>query len=234
VRRAPCAAYDGREKPRWLPNRWWIGAQASADHSPFQQKTIRRLALSEQTLVGKKVAILIASGFEEREMTEPQRAVLKAGAKPFLISPDQGLVNGWHGAGWGHYFPIDKQIGEVLAVDYDLLVLPGGDRSVDKLAANPHTRRIVSSFMDADKGVAAFGRGVELLAVAARLKGRAVAVAPASVERIVQAGGAVSEDAMVIDRHLLTAQGHDAMEANLEAMVEMFATAIEQRRQAAA
>ena len=123
----------------------------------------------DQPLAGKTIAILVANGFEETEMTEPQRALLKTGATLKVLSPEQGLVNGWHGKAWGHYFPVDQQIAEVLAADFDMLILPGGERSVAKLAANPHIRRIVSSFMDGGKPVAAIDDGVSLLAVAQKV-----------------------------------------------------------------
>jgi protease I len=77
----------------------------------------------DQPLAGKTIAILVANGFEEIEMTEPQRALLKAGATVRLISPEQGLVNGWHGAAWGHYFPVDRGIAEVLGADFDREVM---------------------------------------------------------------------------------------------------------------
>src|SRR6202790_2617313 len=96
-------------------------------------------------LAGKNIAVLVASGFEEIQMTEPQKALLALGATVRLVGPES-LANGWHGAAWGHYFPVDAQISSMLSADYDMLLVPGGTRSLVKLAQNPHTRRIVSAF----------------------------------------------------------------------------------------
>lgn len=189
--------------------------------------------MTEQLLAGKNVAILVANGFEELEMTEPQRALLKAGAKPKIISPEQGLVNGWHGSAWGHYFPTDRHVGDVLAADFDLLVLPGGDRSVAKLATNPHTRRIIGSFVDAGKGIAAFGKGVELLALVERIKGRTVTGADSAKPALEAAGVKWSEEAITLDRFLLTAQSNEDMAEIIGAMLRNFVAAVEQRKQAA-
>ncbi|WP_114395769.1 DJ-1/PfpI family protein [Oleisolibacter albus] len=189
--------------------------------------------MTDQPLAGKTVAILVANGFEELEMTEPQRALLKLGAQPKIISPEQGLVNGWHGAAWGHYFPTDKHVGDVLAADFDLLLLPGGDRSVAKLANNPHTRRILGSFMDAGKGVAAIGKGVELLAVADRAKGRTVTGPETVKEALTAAGAKWSDETMVVDRVLLTAQSQETLADFIETMTKVFVQAVEQRKQAA-
>lgn len=190
--------------------------------------------MSEQPLVGKSIAILVANGFDEIEMTESQRALLRLGAAPKVISPEQNLVNGWHGTSWGHYFPTDKQIGEVLAADFDLLLLPGGERSVTKLAQNPHTRRLITSFMDAGKGVAAIDHGVQLLAVAQRLKGRTVTAVPSVRDAVEAAGATWSDDSIVVDRFLVTAHGQENVETFIETMIRVFGEAVEFRRQWAA
>lgn len=189
--------------------------------------------MNDKPLIGKTIAILVANGFEELEMTEPQRALLKLGANLKVISPEQGLVNGWHGVAWGHYFPTDKHVGDVLAADFDLLVLPGGERSVTKLAANPHTRRIVGSFMDAGKGVAAIGGGVQLLAAAERAKGRTVS-APESLHAVLTAAGAkLAEETVTVDRFLVTAASQEDLPAFIEATIRIFIESVVQRKQAA-
>jgi protease I len=42
------------------------------------------------TLDGKKIAILVANGFEEEELTSPRRALEHAGARTQVVSPEQG------------------------------------------------------------------------------------------------------------------------------------------------
>jgi len=41
---------------------------------------------------GKRVAILVADGFEQVEMTEPRKALEEAGAKTEIVSPARGQV----------------------------------------------------------------------------------------------------------------------------------------------
>lgn len=188
--------------------------------------------MDHQPLAGKTIAILVANGFEETEMTEPQRALLKAGATLRLISPEQGLVNGWHGKAWGHYFPVDKQVGEVLAADYDMLLLPGGERSVAKLAQSPHTKRIVGSFVDGGKPIAAIDDGVELLALVDRIKGRTLTGAEGSRNALEAAGATWSEEQVVVDKALVTANGPDALPAFVEQAVKVFAEAAQVKKAA--
>ena len=125
----------------------------------------------ENGLAGLRIAIMVANGFEERHFTEAQRALADSGATVTVISPENGLANSWHGKNWGHYFPTDKQLNEVLAADFNALILPGGSRSILKLAGNAHARRIVTSFVDGAKPVVALGEAVNLLAVFDRVVG---------------------------------------------------------------
>ncbi|MEM6904114.1 MAG: peptidase C56, partial [Pseudomonadota bacterium] len=64
--------------------------------------------MTNSTLNGNRIAMLVANGFEEVHFTETQRRFAGTGAEVTVISPENGLVNGWHEGSWGHYFPIDK------------------------------------------------------------------------------------------------------------------------------
>jgi len=179
----------------------------------------------DQPLAGKTIAILVANGFEETEMTEAQRALLKTGATLRTISPEQGLVNGWHGRAWGHYFPVDKQVGEVLGSDYDMLVLPGGERSVAKLQQSAHTKRIVGHFLDAGKPIAAIDQGVHLLAIPGKLKGRTVVGIETFKDELTAAGATLSDETLVVDGFTVTARGPDDVPAFVEQLLKVFAEA---------
>lgn len=114
-------------------------------------------------LPGTKIAILVANGFDQQDFTEVQKMLNGAGAKIKIISPDQGLVNGWEGQGWGHHFPVDQTLSTALGADFDMLVIPGGTRSMEKLKTTAHTKRFFNSFMNAGKPVAVFGDVADLL-----------------------------------------------------------------------
>jgi putative intracellular protease/amidase len=175
----------------------------------------------EQPLAGKKIAILIGNGFEELHMTDSHRALVAAGATVRLVGLKKGVINGWHGNTWGHYFQTDTEIGSMLAADFDMLVLPGGKRSIDKLRETAHTRRVISGFMDGRKPVAALSHGIELLAFADRVRGRTLTGAPESKDAVIAAGAKWRDDALVTDGNLLTTPGGD-MPNFVEAMLDLF------------
>jgi len=161
------------------------------------------------SLAGKSVAILAANGFDENQMTEIQRALTVAKAKFKTVSPEQGVVNGWQNNHWGHYFPVDAQIGEALGSDFDFLVIPGGERAMAKLKANLHTRRIINHFFEAGKPIAAIGAGSVLLALSAKVAGCSVAAPAETHDELTAAGALISESSLEICNAVLTSNGED-------------------------
>jgi len=114
-------------------------------------------------LNGTKIAVLIANGFNEQEFTLCQRPLAEQGASLRIISTNQGLVNGWDGKGWGHNFAVDASLNTALGVDYDSLLIPGGQRSLEKLKLTAHSKRFIGSFVGAMKPVVVMGDALELL-----------------------------------------------------------------------
>ena len=104
---------------------------------------------------GAKVAVLVANGFNENHFISLQKIMIETGCQVKIISMNQGLVNGWNEEdnSWGHNYAVDTQLNGALGVDYDGLIIPGGQRSLDKLKMTAHTRRFVTSFMNMKKPV---------------------------------------------------------------------------------
>lgn len=184
-------------------------------------------------LSGQKIAILVANGFDEVDMTHTQRALSALGATLNIISTENGLVNSWTGTAWGHHFPTDSHVSIMLAADYAALFVPGGSRSVTKLKDNAHCRRIMRGFFDAGKPMMLLGCAVELLAVSERAKGCNV-TGDASSETIMTEAGAVwSNETPCVHSFLATATGNDAENPVYDLMEEFFAQEAEIHQQAA-
>lgn len=162
-------------------------------------------------LSGRKVLVLVSNGVDEAVMSAVQRDMLKTGAVIKTVGTESGLVNSWNGQsnGWGLYFPVDQQIGQTLGSDFDALVVPAGARSVQKLGANPHAERIISSFITAGKPMVFMGDAVELLAKIDLAKGLNVTGPERSHQILVAAGAVWSGTAEQIDGMLMTGEGED-------------------------
>ena len=129
---------------------------------------------------GMKVAVLVASGFNENHFLKAQKVMQDMSMNVKIISMNQGLVNGWNEenemAGWGHNYPVDEQLNSALGVDYDALIIPGGQRSMDKLKMTAHTRRFIGSFMTADKPVAVMGDAMDIMDHVQAVEGRTMSM----------------------------------------------------------
>lgn len=169
----------------------------------------------ELILAGMAIAVLVASGFEETHMTDPQRGLLKLGAKVKIISPEPGLVHSWHHDGWGHFFPVDHPLEQALGSDFDVLILPGGERSIARLRDNPHTRRVIGHFIDADKPLAAIAEAVGLLMIEQKIRGRRLAIDLRSSSELPSASEEAStqssDQEVVLDKVLLSASSSDQL-----------------------
>ncbi len=177
------------------------------------------------TLADKSIAILAANGFDENHITAIQRAFTKSKVSHKIIAPEQGLVNGWQDNAWGHYFTVDQMINTAMGSDFDALVIVGGERGVAKLSANPHARRIINHFFEAQKPVSAIGAGVSLLTLSPKCAGIEVAASVADVQEAVKAANmAVVEGDQTTDGVVLTSTGAD-IEAWVEATLTLFSEA---------
>ena len=67
---------------------------------------------SENSLKGKKIAILATNGFEQDELFEPKKALENAGAKVDVVSPESGEIKAWKDKDWGKKIKVDVELGQ--------------------------------------------------------------------------------------------------------------------------
>jgi protease I len=175
--------------------------------------------MQDKPLIGKTIAIMVANGFDENEFAQVQRKLVEAGATSKVISRAAGLVNGWYDGTWGHFFPVDTDLADVLAIDYHGLVVPGGARGVEKLADEAHAMRILKAFMRADMPVALIGDGVGLLTKVEMAKGRTLTSSEEVSEVLKEAGASWEAGPVIEEGGLVTATGAPAVD---EAMALLF------------
>ncbi|MEH6477665.1 MAG: DJ-1/PfpI family protein [Sneathiella sp.] len=161
----------------------------------------------ENTLVGKKVAILVANGFEESHMTDLHKSLVETGAEVKIVSPEKGVVNSWHNGNWGHFFPANAHLPTTMSHQFDAVIVPGGSRHVARLRSNPQTARFMRGFMEDNKPVGLFEEAVKILAFDEVLNRRNVASFEASNEVLTENNADLVEEAIVVDDMLCTATG---------------------------
>ena len=73
----------------------------------------------KRQLEGMTVAILVADGFEQAELTEPKQALEDAGAETRIVSPADEQVEGWKHFDSGDSFAVDVALDDADAQDFD-------------------------------------------------------------------------------------------------------------------
>lgn len=158
----------------------------------------------QKALMNKKVAVLVTNGFDQSDMLIAQKTLIELGAIVKIISPEQGLVTGWKGVDCGHSFAVDAPLNTVLGADYDILIVPGGQKSQNKLKLTAHSKRFIDSFMGAMKPVVFMNDGVMLGIFVDLMAGRTVAAPSAMVDTITSAGVTHSAKDIEVDGYVMT------------------------------
>jgi len=174
------------------------------------------------TLSGKKIAILTENGFEESELTSPQKALEKAGAIVEIISPMNGKVKAWNHDHWSIEVAVDKSIEDARPEEYDGLVLPGGVMNPDQLRKNERAVNFATRFLSMGKPVAAICHGPQLLIETGLLKGRKLTSYPSLKTDLKNAGAEWSDREVVTDNGLVTSRTPKDLPAFNKKMIEEF------------
>jgi len=173
-------------------------------------------------LHGKKVAILVADGFEESELQRPRAALVAAGAQTAVVSPNHDLVQSWSGDDYGAPVEVDLPLDEARAEEFDALLLPGGVMNPDTLRTKPRAVELVRAFLDAGKPVAAICHGPWLLVEADVVRGRRVTSYKSIKTDLINAGAEWVDEAVVVDQGLVTSRHPDDIPQFNEKMLEEF------------
>lgn len=176
-----------------------------------------------ENLHGRTIAILVADGFEQVELTRPKQALEEAGAQTHIVSPASDEVQGWRHHDKGDMFPVDVPLDEAEAHDYDALLLPGGVANPDQLRALPAAVNFVKQFCEAGKPVAAICHGPWTLIEADVVRGRTVTSWPSLKTDLRNAGAQWVDEEVVTDNGLVTSRKPDDLPAFNREMIKAFA-----------
>lgn len=113
----------------------------------------------------KTIALLASNGVDESIASAVQR-LSQSFSEPVtikIISTEKALIQTWSGRDWGYSMAVNQKVDVALSADYDGIILCGGQRSLDKLGTNPHTKRFIEGFYASKKPMVVLGEGVEFI-----------------------------------------------------------------------
>jgi protease I len=181
-------------------------------------------------LTGRKVAVLATDGVEQVELTAPWNALKEARADVSLISIKKGSIQGFIHGEKADTFKVNALAGAVSGRDYDALVIPGGIRNTEALRGNADAVKLVREFMELDKPVAAICHAPRLLVEADAVQGRTLTSNEELADEVREAGGSWVNRAVQVDQKLLTGRRQEDLPAFCASLVQLLATAIDERR----
>jgi protease I len=185
-------------------------------------------------LNGKKVAILVAEGFEQSEMVQPRKALEAAGAETMIVSPAEDEVQGWNHFDKAERFNVDVPIEEANADEFDALLLPGGVANPDQLRMQPKAVQFVQRFAESGKPIGVICHGPWTLIEAGAVKGRTLTSWPSLKTDLVNAGAKWVDQEVVVDGGLVSSRKPADIPAFTRKLIEEIGEGAHQGRRPAA
>jgi len=148
----------------------------------------------------KRIGILLADLFDEREFIYPYYRVLEAGHQAVVVGPEAREYRAKSGFAW------KAEVSAREAPPLDGLLIPGGF-APDYLRRSPEVLALVRHLDGERKPIGAICHAGWVLISAQAVGGRKVTGFPSIRDDLVNAGGLYQEAGVVVDGHLVTAQG---------------------------
>jgi len=135
--------------------------EQSLDESPALRQ-IGNPNFPENTIKTRKIAVLLADGFDDTAVTEMNKALLTVGAAPKTIAPRLGVVSGAN----GNELKVDFSFLTAASVLFDAVYIPGGEASITALTGEQDALEFVQEAFKHCKTIAASGDGANFLKTA--------------------------------------------------------------------
>jgi protease I len=182
---------------------------------------------------GKKIAAIITDTFHNTELTDPQKALEKAGARVVVIGVEarqktDGVLDHVTARLPDNLKPpvkdrqrIDATIDEVKASDFDGLLLAGGG-SPEKLRGYPAVVDFVQDVFVQKKPIAAICHGPMIMISAGIVKGRAMTCVPSIGIDLANAGAVYVDRPLVVDGNIATSRTPADMDQFIAGALQVF------------
>lgn len=192
-------------------------------------------------MAAKKILMLVGDFVEDYEVMVPFQALSMVGHTVHAVCPEKKsgdyvltAVHDFEGAQTysekpGHRFTLNATFSEVVAEDYDALVIPGG-RAPEYIRLNHDVLKAVRHFSEAGKPIAAICHGAQVLVAAGVVGGKGCTAYPAVGPDVQAAGGTYVEipvDQAHVDGNLVSAPAWPAHPDWLAKFLEVLGTKIE-------
>jgi protease I len=148
----------------------------------------------------KKAVIITAANFQDEEFVYPYYRLLEEGFKVDVATPGKENVTGKYGVPSRPTMDTN----DLIASDFDLVILPGGFEAPDRLRIRKEVLGFVRDMYESGKLVAAICHGPWICISAGIMKGRKATGFISIADDIRNAGAEYLENDVVVDGNLIT------------------------------
>ena len=156
-------------------------------------------------LEGKRILMFVDNVYEDLELWYPKLRLIEEGAEVIVAGPEADVV--YMGKN-GYPCISDDSIMNVSEEDFDGLVIPGGF-APDKLRRDPKVLQLTKSFNDSRKLIAHICHAGWITISAKIMKGYKCTSTPGIKDDIINAGANWVDEAVVIDRNMISSRRPD-------------------------
>lgn len=150
----------------------------------------------------KKIVVLAEEGYEDLELWYPAIRLREEGYHVDIVgSGSQKKYTGKYGT----TVQVDLDYNSIKSKDYDGIIVPGG-WAPDKLRRYPGILDLVKDFADEGKLLATICHGGWVFISAKVVKGHKMTCVNAIIDDIENAGATYVDDAVVVDRNMITSR----------------------------
>ena len=157
------------------------------------------------TTINKPPIVLVplAQGCEELEAITITDLLTRAGIKVVTATLDEKIVT----ASRGMKLVADNVLDDVLDIDFDMIVLPGGLPGADYLNNDPRIQMLVKKLAANNKYTAAICAAPRVLATAGLLDDKHATSFPGALDQFPVKNLTYEETAVVVDGKVITSRG---------------------------
>jgi protease I len=175
----------------------------------------------------KKALILTWEGYKDYEAIYPYYRLLEEEFEVDVISNTIGKVTGVLGGS----IPCNRHISELtldntadFLLNYDLLIIPGGVNSLEKLRLHTGAIQLVKEWCDAGKIIGSICSGAQMLITAKVLNNRKVSAYYSMEQDIWNAGATFIDAPAVIDTNIVTSPHYKWVGQWMKSVIQTYNT----------
>jgi protease I len=166
-----------------------------------------------------KSLIITYDKFQDHEVVYPYYRLTEEG-NVSIMAHTAGKIFGILGTNMNSEYSV-QAISDFFLNDFDLLVLPGGVKAMEKLRQEKRIIQFISDWNKLGKVIACTCSGAQLLISAKVVAGRKISAYYAMEDDVTNAGAIYSRDPVVVDSNIVTSPHYDFMGPWLKTAIDM-------------